>query len=103
MHGHVPYAPFLQQIAGFLGSFYLFLAVMNGLAALVIWQSGRDKVLFRLPIANLPFTASMAWLAVSMFFTVLAPIAFSGQQELMQLISLPQGLLNRVDRPLNTT
>ena len=77
MHGHVPYAPFLQQIAGFLGSYYLFLAVMNAVAALLIWQSGRDKVLFRLPVFKLPFTASMAWLVVSMFFTILAPIAFS--------------------------
>ena len=58
MHGHVPYATFLHQIAGFLGSFYLFLAVMNAVAALVIWQSGRDKVLFRVPIFRLPFTAS---------------------------------------------
>ena len=56
MHGHVPYDAFLHQIAGFLGSYYLFLAMMNALAALVIWQSGKDKVLFRIPIFGLPVT-----------------------------------------------
>ena len=103
MHGHVPYETFLHQIAGFLGSYYLFLAVMNGVAALIIWQSGRDKVLFRVPIFNLPFTASMAWLLVSMFFTILAPIAFSGQKDWMGIISLPQFLRSGVNRAMNPT
>ncbi|MGI8979100.1 MAG: hypothetical protein ACR2FY_07740 [Pirellulaceae bacterium] len=103
MHGHVPYETFLQQIAGFLGSYYLFLAVMNAVAALLIWQSGRDKVLFRVPGFNLPFTASMAWLLVSMFFTILAPIAFSGRQDWMEVISLPQFLRSGVNRAMNPT
>lgn len=103
MHGHVPYATFLHQIAGFLGSFYLFLAVMNAVAALVIWQSGRDKVLFRVPIFRLPFTASMAWLGVAMIFTILGPVALSGQQDLLQFISLPQALRSGVNRAMNPT
>jgi hypothetical protein len=103
MHGHVPYETFLQQISGFLGSYYLFLAVMNAVAALVIWQSGRDKVLFRLPISNLPFTASMAWLVVSMMFTILAPLAFSGRKEWMEAISLPQTLRSLVNSLMNPT
>jgi hypothetical protein len=103
MHGHVPYATFLHQIAGFLGSFYLFLAVMNAVAAYVIWQSGKDKVLFRLPIARLPFTASMAWLAVAMFFTILGPIALSGQEDLLQWISLPKVLRSGVNKAMNPT
>ena len=103
MHGHVPYETFLQQISGFLGSYYLFLALMNAVAALAIWQSGRDKVLFRLPVSNLPFTASMAWLAVSMVFTILAPIAFSGRRDWMEVISLPQVLRSGVNRAMNPT
>jgi hypothetical protein len=71
-------------------------------AALVIWQSGRDKVLFRVPIFRLPFTASIAWLAVSMFFTILAPIAFSGRQVLhdrvLQLNHLLTGMEERMHR-----
>ena len=35
MHGHVPYEQFLHGIAGFLGSYYIFLAVMNGVAAMM--------------------------------------------------------------------
>ena len=103
MHGHVPYETFLQQIAGFLGSYYLFLALMNSVAALLIWQSGKDKVLFRLPGANLPFTGSMAWLAVAMIFTILAPIAYSGEKSWMEMISLPHFLRSGVNAAMNPT
>src|SRR4051794_34994792 len=103
MHGHVPYETFLHQIAGFLGSYYLFLAVMNGIAALAIWQSGEDRVLFRLPISGLPFTASVAWLVISMIFTILAPLAYSGDKYWMEMISLPHFLRARVNQAMNPT
>ena len=49
MHGHVPYDVFLKQIAGFLGSYYLFLSLMNGVAAFILWQRREQRPLFRVP------------------------------------------------------
>lgn len=103
MHGHVSFETFLQQIAGFLGSYYLFLAIMNAVAAMLIWQSGKDKVLFRLPISNLPVTASIGWLLVSVFFIILSPIAYSGDPNWVSLISLPPSLRSGINAAMNPT
>jgi hypothetical protein len=67
MHGHVAYDVFLQQIAGFLGSYYLLLSVMNGVAAYLLWMRPNQQVLFRLPGANVPVTSAFVWLLVSRF------------------------------------
>ena len=103
MHGHVPYDVFLQQISGFLGSYYLLLAIMNAIAAFLLWKSGRERVLFRVPIADFPVTPGLIWLAVAMFFVLLSPIAYSGDAEWMALISLPQSLRAGINRLMNPT
>ena len=103
MHGHVPYDIFLNQIAGFLGSYYLFLAIMNGVAALGIWQSGKDTTYFRIPIVDFPFTSSLVWLLVSLLFVFLSPIAYSGNQHWMGWISLPLSLREAVNAAMNPT
>jgi hypothetical protein len=33
---------FLKDVAGFLGGYYAFMAVMNGVAALLLWQKKRN-------------------------------------------------------------
>ena len=44
--------------------------------------------------------AAVAWLALAFLFVVISPIAFSGDPQLMGLISLPQGLRAFVDSRL---
>jgi hypothetical protein len=103
MHGHVDYDVFLNQISGFLGSYYLFLAIANGLAALWIWQSGRDRKLFYIPILEVPLTTAGIWLIISIFFVLISPIAYSGDEGWMQLISVPASVRGGVDWVMNPT
>lgn len=66
MHGTDP--GFLQSIGTFLGFYYLFIALMNSVAALYLWgKKGRpDQALFLLVVFVLPFL-------------ILSPFALSGQ------------------------
>ena len=55
----------LEGIAGFLGQYYLALALMNGIAAFYVWNK-KDNV--RLAII---------WAAVSTVYIAFSPLAFS--------------------------
>ena len=68
---------FLRQISGFLGSYYIFLALMNGIAAYVLWQRAEHnrRAFFRVPGVDFPITAAFIWLMVSLGFLLLAPLA----------------------------
>jgi hypothetical protein len=103
MHGHVSYEVFLQNIAGFLGSYYIILAVMNGAAAFMLWRNPDQKPLFHLPIANFPVTAAFGWLLVSLFFLLLAPLAYSGDREIMGFITVPAAVRTFINRLMNPT
>jgi hypothetical protein len=103
MHGHVPYDVFLQQISGFLGSYYLFLAIANGIAAFLIWRSGKDKKFFDIPILEVPFTTSLVWLLVSLVFLLISPIAYSGDVDWMRAISVPQSIQSGINYIMNPT
>ncbi len=98
MHGHVDYATFLHHISGFLGGYYLLLALMNACAAFYLWNSGKAKFLFKM--GPFPFTTATIWLVVAMVFTVIAPIAMSGQPSWMWLISIPQPIRDAADKIL---
>jgi hypothetical protein len=100
MHGHGNEADFLYNISGFLGCYYLALAVMNGVAALYMWQSGRSTTLFRLPVFGFPVTTAIIWLGVAIFFTLISPLAMSGDPDLMRLISFPAPLRAAFDKIL---
>src|SRR5687768_5264271 len=100
MHGHGNEAEFLYNISGFLGCYYLALAVMNFIAAFYIWQSGRSVTYFRVPIFGLPFTNALIWLIVGIFFTLIAPMAMSGDPWLMSLISFPSAVRAAFDKIL---
>ena len=99
MHGHIDQATFLYQMSGFLGSYYLTLALMNGLAAFYLWRSGRSRRLFG--IGRLEFTTALWWLIVAMFFVLIAPLAMSGSERLMAWVSMPDGFKDFFDRLMN--
>src|SRR5687768_14882887 len=98
MHGHVPYDVFLKQIAGFLGTYYLLLSVMNAVAAYLLWQDSRQRTLFRLPVTNFPVTAAFLWLMASLFFLLISPLAYSGDPDWIRLISLPESIRAGINR-----
>jgi hypothetical protein len=56
----------LQRVSGFLGQYYIALAIMNGLAALYVWQQ-RDNL-----------RLAFYWIGLATFYTILSPLAFSG-------------------------
>src|SRR5690242_9228455 len=103
MHGHVPYDVFLHQIAGFLGSYYLLLSLMNGVAAFLLWQRPNQPAVFRLPVARVPVTAAFVWLLVSLFFLLVAALAYSGDPDIIQFISVPAWLRATINRLMNPT
>lgn len=103
MHGHVPYDVFLRQISAFLGSYYLLLAVMNGIAAFLLWKTERPRVLFRMPIAGFPVTPAFIWLLASLVFLLISPIAYSGDPDWVRLISMPQFMRVGINRLMNPT
>jgi len=78
MHGYETVQEFFYRIRGFLGAYYLTLAVMNSLYALYQWKTKGNK------------KAALVWVVVAMVFTIMSPIAASGNESVMQLISIPQ-------------
>jgi len=97
MHGHVPYDVFLHQIAGFLGSYYLLLSLMNGVAAFLLWQRPQQPAVCRLPGTRVPVTAAFIWLLVSLFFLLIAALAYSGDPDIVRFISVPQWLRAKIN------
>ena len=88
MHGNE--SEFLQGISGFLGGFYITLAVINGIAALYVWEGlHKPKLAF-------------VWLALAVFFLILSPLALSGEARLMGMISVPEAIRNLVNMWLGT-
>src|SRR5881394_28277 len=103
MHGHVSYEEFLHGIAGFLGSYYIVLAMMNGVAAFMLWQKPEQKTLFNIPGVNFPITASFGWLLVSLVFLLLAPLAYSGDPGVVQYITVPAAVRAFVNHRMSPT
>lgn len=90
MHGHVPFEEFIVQISGFLTAYFVALSVMNACAALFLWQSGRARPLFEMPILGVPFTTALVWLIVSLVFLVLAAVCPGEGAALLQYL-MPRG------------
>jgi len=59
-------AEFLQQISGFLGGYYLALALMNGIAAYYLWH-------FKHRNAD-----ALIWTVIAGVMVILSPLAYSG-------------------------
>lgn len=97
MHSHVSQEVFLQGISGFLCAFYMCLAIMNGVMVTILWKSGRSKPLFEVPGMGV-FTNLHLWLLVSILFTIIAPIAWSGDVTAMKAISVPDVIKDAANR-----
>jgi hypothetical protein len=101
MHGHADILEFWQDISGFLGCYYLAAAVLNVLAAVHLWRTGTGLRLFR--VGRLTATSAHLWLLIGIGFGLLAPLAWTGQPQWMQWVSLPRGLRDFLDRLLSPT
>jgi hypothetical protein len=73
----------LERISGFLGGYYLFLAVMNAIMALFLWQKRNDP------------GRALIWVLVAGFFVILSPLAASAYPSMVP--QLPQGLRDAVN------
>jgi hypothetical protein len=95
MHGNEQV--FLNSMSGFLGGYYLTLALMNAVAAFYLWESGKSKTLFR--VGPLAFTTALAWLIVAGVFTIIAPIALGGGAGMLRLPLFFENAVNRLMNP----
>ena len=79
MHG-LHDAQFLNKVASFLGPYYIVLALMNGVAALYLWRTGRARTWFtRSVLAKvIPDYQRIVWLLVAFVFMLMSPLAGSG-------------------------
>lgn len=78
MHGYNP--NFLVDISGFLGAYYLILALMNATMSLYLWQRANK------------LAESIKWLVVSMLYMIISPAAWSGWPP--QLPQVVQDVIN---------
>ncbi len=80
---------FLKDVAGFLGGYYAFIAVMNGVAALILWRR-KDQ----------PGWA-IVWSVVAAVSLILATLALSGSAALVPSLPLSARLLvNKMSGPV---
>jgi hypothetical protein len=89
MHGISP-QQFAETVSSFLVPFYLALAAMNGIAALLMWQKFGPVTYFRIPFTNIPVTNALIWTIVSLVFVVMASIAAGATQSVSMLPQMPQ-------------
>jgi hypothetical protein len=100
MHGHVDINEFYEDIAGFLAGYYLALAVMNALAVVHLWTSGKATVwcrLGKLRVTTIPLCVLLAALCA-----VMAAVAWRGDPASIARLSMPEsvkGLINVLVRP----
>ncbi|MEI7781653.1 MAG: hypothetical protein WCJ18_06985, partial [Planctomycetota bacterium] len=75
---------FLKDVAGFLGSYYTALAIMNAVAALILWQKKKEA------------GWAIVWSAFAAVLMVLASLALSGSESLVP--ALPPSARNLVNK-----
>ena len=83
---------FLNDVAGFLGSYYTGLAIMNAVAAIILWQKHKQT------------GWAIVWAVTSGLMMGLCALAMSGSATMVP--SLPQGvrsLVNTLSGPVNYT
>jgi hypothetical protein len=80
---------FLKDVAGFLGGYYTFVALMNGVAAFILWRR-----------KNQPGWA-IVWAAVAGLMMILASLALSGSAALVPALPLSARMLvNKLSGPV---
>src|SRR3954464_3430012 len=102
MHGHEPYDVFLHKIAGFLGSYYLLLSLMNGVMAFILWQRPNQRSLLKLP-GGLHRADAFVWVLVALAFLLIAPLAYSGDPSIVSFITVPAAARAFINRMMNPT
>src|SRR5690606_25709861 len=80
MHGLIE--EFYQGIQGFLGAYFLFLALMNAVAAFYVWERRHRRDL------------ALVWLTVAMAFVLISAIVFGGA---LEVVAMPQAVRDFVD------
>lgn len=93
MHGQ-NYEEFILSVSGFLTAYYITVAIMNAVAALYLWQSGRAKALFRFPAVGFMVTTAHIWMIVAGIFLMLGAGATNGGAA---VLSVPLSLRNAAD------
>jgi len=88
MHGHLDVTEFYQDLSGFLVGYYLVLAAMNALAALIVWRHGSAAVLCR--CGRLRVTTVPLWLLIAGTFGLMSTTAIGGDATAIGRISLPE-------------
>jgi len=79
---------FLKDVAGFLGGYYAFMAVMNGVAALLLWQKKRNAW-------------AVTWAVFAGAMMVLASLALSASPGLVPALpSAARSLVNSLSGPV---
>ncbi len=86
---HIDPEIFPDVAGAFLGPFYIVLALMNGLAAFYVWQTGRVRTWLQPRVFGIkvPITNALVWLLVGGFFVILAPLAASGNPNWIPSVS----------------
>ena len=83
---------FLKDVAGFLGSYYTSLAIMNAVAALILWQRKKQV------------GWAVVWAAIAGVMMVLASLALSGSAAWVPSLPLSvRNLVNSLSGPVNYT
>jgi hypothetical protein len=100
MHGQADEL-FYANISGFLGTYYLFIALMNAFVAFKDWMSGQARLFFK--IGPLPVTSSLGWLILSGIALILSPIAYSGDPNWVYFITLPQAMRDGINLVMSPT
>ncbi|MFM8636038.1 MAG: hypothetical protein ACKOEX_14715 [Planctomycetia bacterium] len=80
---------FLRDVSGFLGGYYAFMAVMNGVAALILWRQKKQP------------GWAVAWATFAGVMLILASLALSGSELLVPALPASvRSLVNRLSGPV---
>ena len=80
---------FLNDVAGFLGGYYAFIAIMNGIAALVLWRK-KDAG-----------TWAFVWSVFAGVMMIFASLALSGSKSMVPILpEAIRGLVNNLSGPV---
>jgi Cytochrome b(C-terminal)/b6/petD len=73
------------MVSSFLTPFYLVLAAMNGIAALLMWKRFKPKTYFELPLGafTFRFTNALLWTIVAIGYVVLASMSAGASMSMM--------------------
>ncbi len=101
MRDHVAYAEFLAGVTGPLSGYFVVLSLMNLVAALWVWRSGRGTVICR--TQRIQVSSGHLWLLLSVVFAAIAWLCFLGDPASMRWVAMPAAIKDLVDRLMSPT